>query len=89
VAKTHEICRLDFAPIFASQVGTVSGLQVLPTSDPLQVEARFFRDAERHDPIVLTYCLVNTSQGLRIDDIRSERGQDEKWSLRAQLETDP
>jgi hypothetical protein len=89
VARTHEICRLDFDPISASQMGTVEHLHIRPGKQPATVEAEFSRLDGDRGKIVLTYYLVKTAHGWRIDDIRSQYDSDEAWSLRKILASSP
>jgi hypothetical protein len=66
--RTHEICRLDFSPIWDSQDPAASGLKVSATKDPSVVNVTF-RDPESHDVTELTYRMTKTQAGWRVHDI--------------------
>lgn len=80
VARTHEICNLDFRPIWASQdpVGTHVSITAGDDSSQVSVEVRhpFYRE-----PRTLQYTLVKTPAGWRIHDI----ALGSEWSLVALL----
>jgi hypothetical protein len=68
VAKTHEICRLDFSPIWASQDPGASELKVSPTKDPGVVAVKF-RYPGNGEIIELSYRMSKTRIGWRVHDI--------------------
>jgi hypothetical protein len=78
--RTHEICKIDFLPMWASQdpTGTMVGVVAGKDSTEVRVELRNFGAPE---PRVLLYSLTRTPSGWRIHDITSEK----EWSLRALL----
>ena len=82
VHKTNSVCRLDHAPLWASQDPAAYDLHVKPTQQPGVVDVEFSGPASP-EPTRLRYELVRTSQGWRITDIRSDGG---RASLRKQLE---
>lgn len=69
VAKTREVCKLDFSPIWASQDPGASELKVTagPAPDLVAVSLRHPGSGER---LELKYRLVKTQTGWRIADIR-------------------
>ncbi|MGZ3237835.1 MAG: DUF3828 domain-containing protein [Burkholderiaceae bacterium] len=84
--RIHEICKLDFSPIWSSQdpVGA-SGLKVKRTDDPSVVDVYFSYPSR--EVIKLTYQLKKTPRGWRISDIRNDSPAD-KFSLLAILEAE-
>jgi hypothetical protein len=68
VAKSHEICRLNFDPIWASQDPGATELKVFPatSSNIVQVQFRYPGDKAR---IKLSYRMMRTARGWRIADI--------------------
>lgn len=83
-ARTHEICNLDFSPIWDSQdpSGSFVNISQTPDSAVVQVELRhpYYKEAR-----LLDYRLVKTAAGWRIHDI-SRRGE---WSLVGLLSRKP
>jgi hypothetical protein len=78
-AKRHEICRIDFLPIWSSQDPMARGLTIVQSADRNVVDVTFHT---HEDHVVhLTYHVIRTPRGWRIDDIRN--GSD--WSLRQLL----
>lgn len=79
-ARTHEVCRLDFSPIWDSQDPTGTYVRILATPDSAAVDVQV-----RHGPTskksILRYTLVKVPAGWRIHDI--VRGKE--WSLVALL----
>lgn len=71
VARTGEICKLDFAPIWASQDPGASELAVTAGDKPEIVNVSF-RYPSNGSRLELTYRLVKTQAGWRIADIRYE-----------------
>jgi hypothetical protein len=73
VAKSHEVGRLDFLPIWDSQDPAATDLRVVdgPTRDTVSVS---FRYPGRDQPIQLTYHLTKTPNGWRISDIEYASG---------------
>lgn len=78
--ETHEVCRLDFQPIWAGQDPGATELKIKAgkTPDLVRVTYKFPGDGSA---VALTYQLVSTEQGWRISDIRSA-----DWSLLGVLE---
>jgi len=75
-ARTHEICRIDFVPMWDSQDPSGSFVDITPTDDSTLVQVELhhpFHPEPRH----LNYRMVKTTSGWRIHDI-SLPG---KWSL--------
>jgi hypothetical protein len=79
--RTHEICRLDFDPIWASQDPGAAELKVLATGDS-SVVAVTFRYPSTGETIALSYRMVRTPNGWRVHDIAYHDGS----TLRLQLE---
>ena len=73
VAKTHEICRLDFSPMWASQDPGASELKVSPTKDPGVVAVKF-RYPGNGSIIELSYRMSKTRIGWRVHDILYSSG---------------
>jgi ABC-type transporter MlaC component len=82
---THEICRLDFMPMWSSQDPEAIGLKVLPTSDPSVVSVEFIYPGNSIH-IKLSYYLSKTADGWRISDIRGST-DGSNWSLLSILES--
>lgn len=78
-AKSHEICRMDFLPIWNSQDPMASGLRIAQSADSNVVGVTFRAYEDR--TVRLTYHLTRTPRGWRIDDIRNGS----EWSLRQLL----
>jgi ABC-type transporter MlaC component len=68
VEQTHEICRLDFSPIWDSQDPAAKGLKVSATKDPGIVNVTF-RYPESNELMELSYRMTKTKDGWRIHDI--------------------
>jgi len=68
VKQTHEICNLDFDPIFASQDPGAMDLEVSPAdkSNTVHVQFKYPSNGEK---ISLSYKVEKTPQGWRIRDI--------------------
>jgi hypothetical protein len=66
--RTHEICRLDFSPIWDSQDPAASGLKVSATKDPSVVRVTF-RYPGNNELMDLSYRMTKTKDGWRIHDI--------------------
>lgn len=79
-ARTKEICRLDFEPIWGSQDPATTELSIVPGRDPSSVRVSFSYPGQAQR-IELTYTLVNEPAGWRISNIT---GSD--WNLRNILE---
>jgi len=81
--KRHEVCRIDFLPMWNSQDPMASGLRIVQSSDSSLVDVTFraYQDRTVH----LTYHLSHTPRGWRIDDIRNGS----QWSLRELLSRKP
>jgi hypothetical protein len=75
-ARTGEICKLDFSPIWDSQDPAGTFIRIVPTGDSSVVHVEHRHPAEK-EPRTLEYRLVSTRRGWRIRDI-SRRGE---WSL--------
>ena len=67
VVRTHEICRLDFLPLWDSQDASGATVAIQPESKPDSVQAIVtYPSNEKH---VLRYKLMRTPSGWRIHDI--------------------
>ncbi len=66
--RTHEICRLDFSPIWDSEDPGASGLKVSATKDPNVVRVTF-RYPGSNELMELSYQMTKTKDGWRIHDI--------------------
>lgn len=80
VARTREICNLDFDPVWASQDPVGTSFKVIPTAHPTIVNVELLH-APSGDHKVLHYTVVRTAAGWRIHDIAHGRN----WSLRSLL----
>src|SRR5262245_51869826 len=78
--RSHEICNLDFSPIWASQDPPGTTVHVRATKDPNIVEVEV-QHASSSEKAILRYMLVKTSAGVRIHDIMGGK----EWSLVAVL----
>ena len=76
VARTREICNLDFDPVWASQDPVGTSFKVVPTANATIVNVELFH-APTGDRKVLHYTVVRTAAGWRIHDIAHGR----TWSL--------
>jgi hypothetical protein len=79
-ARTHEVGKLDFSPIWDSQdpPGTYVRILAIADSSHVEVELRHLGEPEVRK---LRYTLMRTSAGWRIHDIEAPK----KWSLVALL----
>ncbi len=68
VARTHEICRLDFSPIWDSQDPGASEMKIAATRDSSVVAVRFRYPATGR-VIELSYRMSQTRHGWRVHDI--------------------
>jgi hypothetical protein len=68
VKETHEICKLDFDPIFASQDPGAMDLQILPADKSNTVRVQFLYPGNG-EKISLSYEIEKTNRGWRIRDI--------------------
>ena len=75
-ARTHEICKIDFMPIWDSQDPSGSFVSIDSTADPTLVKVEL-RHPFKTQPRVLNYRLVKTPDGWRIHDI----ARPGNWSL--------
>jgi hypothetical protein len=66
--RTHEVCRLDFSPIWDSQDPAASGVKVSATKDPSVVKVRF-RNPASGEVTELLYRMTKTQTGWRVHDI--------------------
>ncbi|HVR39766.1 MAG TPA: DUF3828 domain-containing protein [Thermoanaerobaculia bacterium] len=73
VAKTQEICRLDFDPIWDSQDPGAEDLKVLPGPRPNTVKVEFLYPGDG-EKIQLVYRMTKTPKGWRISDIEYKGG---------------
>jgi hypothetical protein len=73
VEKTHEICNLDFDPIFASQDPGGMDLEISPADKSNTVHVQFMYPGNGQK-ISLSYEVENTLRGWRIKDIIYESG---------------
>lgn len=74
-STTHEICRLDFAPLWGNQdpAGTSVSFKTGPSGDTVVGHMRIGSQSTQ-----LVYSLVQTRAGWRINDITYDNG----WTLR-------
>jgi hypothetical protein len=82
--RTHEICRLDFSPIWDSQDPAASGLKVSATSDPSVVKVTF-RYPGSNELMELSYRMTKTKDGWRIHDIAYRSHASLQSLLRAKM----
>jgi len=66
--RTHEICRLDFSPIWDSQDPAAERLNVFGTKEPAVVKVTF-RDPGSGLVTEMSYRMTKTPEGWRIHDI--------------------
>lgn len=74
-ARTHQICNLDFSPIWDSQDPTGTVVRIVSAADSTHVDVELSRSSPASR--VLRYTLVNTQAGWRIHDI----SKGAEWSL--------
>ncbi|MET1025358.1 MAG: hypothetical protein ABWX87_13720 [Pseudoxanthomonas sp.] len=67
-ARRHEICTLDFAPLWASQDPSAADLSVTQARDPGQVQVQYVVPATR-EHLTLVFRTVHTASGWRVADI--------------------
>ena len=79
-ARSHEICNLDFTPMWASQDPIGTTVRILPTVDSAAVDVEL-RNTQSSAKRVLRYALVKTPDGWRIHNISMGK----EWSLVALL----
>jgi len=79
--RTHEVCNLDFAPIWDSQdmVGATVKIAAGKDSSHVQVEVRYAPNGVRR----LTYVMVHTPAGWRVHDIEYDSHESLVAMLRA------
>ena len=68
VKRTHEICKLNFDPIFASQDPGVRDLEIAPADKSNTVHVKFSYPGNG-EKINLSYKIEKTGYGWRISDI--------------------
>ncbi len=69
--RTHELCRLDYAPLWDSQDPGATELKISQTKDPAKVAVDFtYPGDSEHMHIV--YVLERTHDGWRITDIQGK-----------------
>ncbi len=68
VRETHEICNLDFDPIFASQDPGAESLQIAPANKGNRIHVQFTYPSNG-EKITLVYEVQKTNRGWRIKDI--------------------
>jgi hypothetical protein len=66
--QRHEICALDFAPLWASQDPAAQELQISPGATPSHVTVRYTYPSTG-EVISLDYTLLRTKSGWRVSDI--------------------
>jgi hypothetical protein len=76
--RTHEICRMNFLPIWDSQDPSGTFVNIAATADRMVVRVEL-RHPAYTEPRYLNYRLVETSAGWRVHDISREGG--DGWSL--------
>lgn len=72
-ATSHEVCRLDFSPIWASQDPAATGLSIVGGADPEVVNVTF-RDPRDRKLTHLSFHVRKGRTGWRIADIRYSSG---------------
>lgn len=65
-ARTHEICRLDFDPLWDAQDPAATGLRITQGAVPTRVDVSFDAPGGRH--VVVHLRLRRTASGWRIAD---------------------
>jgi len=75
-ARTHEICKIDFMPMWNSQDATGTTVRVLAGKDSTQVRVELW-NVGAQEPRVLSYFVTRTARGWRIHDIAFGK----EWSL--------
>jgi len=83
VERTHEICNLDFDPIFASQDPGAADLKISPLDSSGVVHVQFTYPSNG-EKINLSYAVVKTKSGWRIKDIIYKEGRSLGKLLRGQ-----
>jgi len=83
-ARTHEICKIDFMPIWDSQDPSGTFVSIDSTTDPALVKVEL-RHPFKTEPRTLNYRLVKTPDGWRIHDIVRPGN----WSLVSLLSRKP
>ena len=71
-STTHEICRLDFMPLWGNQDPIGSAVQVQPSSSPSSVIVRLRYASSTTQ---LTFHLTQSSSGWKINDISYGKGR--------------
>ncbi len=74
VAQSHDMCRLDYLPIWDGQEPRAYDMKILGNKDP-SVVAVNFRYPGNGEAIELTYQMAKTNLGWRIHDIMSHRSR--------------
>jgi hypothetical protein len=85
VHRTKEICNLDFDPIFDTQDPGAYSLQISPADQSGTVKVQFIYPGGNQEKIQLTYQVVKTNNGWRIQNIKYRNGS----SLRQILKGKP
>ena len=67
--KTHEVCRLDFMPMWSGQDPGATNL-IIQQTDKAEIVSVQFRYPGNGELIKLTYQLSQSAKGWRISDIR-------------------
>ena len=78
--RTHDVCRLDYAPIWDSQDPGARDMKIRATPDPSKVAVDFIYPGDKSRMHII-YVLSKTRDGWRITDIQGSSG-----SLRKVLE---
>ena len=71
VARTEEICRLDFSPLWMSQDPAAMGLTIVQASRPGEVSVSY-RFPGSDEKTSMRYRLVEDSEGWRVSDVLYE-----------------
>ncbi|GLQ94413.1 DUF3828 domain-containing protein [Dyella acidisoli] len=71
--RTHEVCRLDYAPIWDSQDPGARDMKIRATPDPSKVAVDFIYQGDS-SRMHITYVLSKTREGWRIADIQGSTG---------------
>ncbi len=84
VETTHEICNLDYLPMWAGQDPGAYELKVMETNDPHRISVNFIYPVSARKA-VLSYRVSKTSAGWRVSDIL----QGDENSLLTSLSSEP
>ena len=71
--RTHEICRLDYEPIWASQDPAATDLRISPGQEPSMIVVAFGYPGDKR-ALEVTYRMSLTRRGWRIADVLGPGG---------------